>query len=336
MAVLFLSRALDVEQLCISKVGFPLKGFIEAINTFELKRRQKPLRGLQTLEILLGEHDSVLIDSLAKTLQLVDKLPSLDTLRVNGIADIDSEAHLPYTPNLSKIHFMDSSLGIYKVETLICNSKRLEEFSYIAKDYGRHRAGHIAPSVLGKALEYHKHTLRALDLDCDSLYQGVRLLPPDFDLREFVRGSSFASGSDPAPIINEVSPNTRDDHDEETGEGCYCSGRETLIGPLYRFSALKYLRINMRILLRSALYAPSPTPIFDIIAESLPPNLEYLVIVYYAGTNQDWDQIKQGFGRRMEGLPKLKEVRWERMWSRGRDLPFLLNRNDDDGYLGRY
>jgi hypothetical protein len=262
--------------------------------------------------------------------RLIHRLPSIESISVEAITEDNNGKNFqpPGISNLKRIHIGHSDISSSTLSALIRVCKALEEFSFsiggrCSLDGGFHI---MSPKVLGKALLIQKHSLKVLDVDVDASIWGGRGY---WEGEEYIMNEEDETDESEIEYIEQTLEYEREDKyfqmDEAESQGL---GLPLLvkdlpdtrsygltIGSMHDFTALTRLSIGVRLLLGPQVYKPStgnatslPAPFR--LADSLPPNLEYLCIRgYRPGMDSTWDeQIKDFMDNKTEMRPALKEV----------------------------
>jgi hypothetical protein len=262
--------------------------------------------------------------------RLIHRLPSIESISVEGITEDNEGKNFqpPGISNIKRIHIGHSDISSSTLSGVIRMCKALEEFSISVGGRSSSSGGFkvMRAKILGKALLSQKSSLKVLDIDMDEYARGgsgywvgdeyimgegdemdkynlrhiERTLKYERQDKYFQMDEAESLGLG-LPLLTTDMPDTRQYH--------------LTIGSMHDFTALTHLSIGVKMLLGPQVYKPStrnetslPAPFK--LADSLPPNLEYLCIRgYRAGMDSLWDeQIKDFMESKAEKRPALKEV----------------------------
>lgn len=204
-------------------------------------------------------------------MSLFHQLPAIEHVRVGGM-EIDEngrEDFPPLTSNMRHIELVHSVLPTMFLCSVITSSKRLQHFTHsvggrVTLDTG---SWHMGFPAIFRALLLHRESLESLDLDTDSDYSH------DLEFEEF---EEYLTDSGSV------------DNDETEEDRIAFANQQSVVklifsqtGSLRSFTALRRLSIGVRCLFQMAHGISADCHPASVLADLLPPNLEYLCIRGY-------------------------------------------------------
>lgn len=284
LAALLMSVSPNLESLKLRPIGrymrngygtLPLEQFLlhctSIFNSVFLQNLQR-IDLLHTDDTL--ENDPLYFNryDLLYHMSLFHQLPSVEHIRVGGM-EIDEngrEDFPPLTSNLHHIELVHSVLPTMFLCSVIASSKRLKHFTHSVGGRAVLNTVHWNmgfPAIL-RALLVHRESLESLDLDTDSDYS------QELDYEEFEEYLS-------------ESPMGIDDDETEQDRVAFINQKSVVdliflqTGCLRNFTALRRLSIGVDCLFQMAQGIAIDCNSPSILADTLPPNLEYLCIRGY-------------------------------------------------------
>jgi hypothetical protein len=226
------------------------------------------------------------------SLNMVRRLPEVESIRVDGIMEAENYSVVPppRSANYTKITIRNSNLHYHYLVKTIESAKRLGEFTYAIGGRASRDGGLsiFSPEHVLRALLSHRDSLLHLDLDVEAEIFPAQTFNPS--LRQYVREDDDSSpSSDPVyqyEWAEELQGLEADDH--------LVDDRSSLCA-LRGFTKLKNLSLGIHLLyyLARGIGGEQVEEASFAIVDHLPPNLESLCIYGY----------KKGMKPEVEGLP---------------------------------
>ena len=223
------------------------------------------------------------------SLNLVRRLPAIESIRVDAITDTGGSSIMPppRSANYSKITIRNSNVDSRYLVRTIQSAKRLEEFTYTIGGRGSSDGmSSFIPDHVLRALLMHADSLVHLDLDNEAELPLVHLFDPT--LREYLLNESEDRSSRSHPAYQqEWADELQELQPEQSSHSSPCS----LLG----LPNVKNLSLGIHLLyyLSRGIGADQIDDASFAIVDHLPPNLEALCIYGY----------KKGMKPQIDGLP---------------------------------
>ncbi|KAF3384827.1 hypothetical protein F1880_001968 [Penicillium rolfsii] len=245
-------------------------------------------------------------------LNLVRRLPAIESIRVDAIMDTGDSSIVPppRSANYSKIIIRNSNIDSRYLVRTIQSAKRLEEFTYAIGGRGGsgHGTSNFIPDHVLQALLMHADSLVHLDLDNEAELPLVHIFDPN--LREYLLNESEDQSSRSHPAYQQEWADELQDLQPEQSSH---SLPQSLLG----LPNLKNLSLGIHLLyyLSRGIGADQVDDASFAIVDHLPPNLEVLCIYgYEKGMKPQIDGLPDDvFDRQVEKLLAEKDTKLPRL-----------------------
>lgn len=312
--------AAQASGITLPETDYFFKHFLQRVNsssqeTMPFLQNLRKIRFLVDAEDYIWEWFYYQPHDLYGSLNLVRRLPGVESIRVDGIMETEDFSMVPppRSANYTKITIRNSNLGYAYLVYTIESCKRLEEFTYAVGGRGSRERGIslFSPDHVLRALLLHVDSLLHLDLDVEAETPLAQTFDPSLEQIDFEDYDSF-SRSDPdyqeewAEELRELE--TKDEPAVDT-QPSPCS--------LRGFTKLKNLSLGIHLLyyLARGIGTDQVEDASFSIVDHLPPNLESLCIYGYEKGMKPWveglpDDV---FDRQLEILLAEKDIKLPRL-----------------------
>lgn len=318
--IILLSLCRNISTLHLGRAGYegPLAEYLLKSNYGQIPK--PALQKLKHMELFTSSAAYVDERVYSRTefmeyFQYFHRLPALESIVMDcaGEYQMDRQFFVEGSGNMKKIHLTHADITSETLSTLLGIPKSLEDINVSNGGLWSTDGGHplLFAGEVGKRLQQHQLTLKALDLNVEFDKYDARFddEEDEEELQHMMEYEREAYG--PEHIRLDEAARDPDYVDPDTQEW----PDKSFLGSLQTFEKLTNLSISLTAFLGTEFTRDAPRrlekrPLHRFV-DVLPPSLEYLCLYdYKRGENADFDEhVDEFLAQREERFPKLKEVK---------------------------